>query len=191
MTRKGRRWSPGRRVSRFAAFGKSGVSDLLSLFGLGRVARLRQAHFAGARRTLDGPEDADLPLFLQAAREHDLQAPARAPLIGEEDALLDRDGRRVGAERPTFAVRQHQQNASLVGRQFCTDARMHVKADRVAAAACLRLGLETLWRGQHVLAADQQAIRREQDTARIVNAEAGEIALMGAFELEPLSLVAE
>ena len=58
-----------------------------SFFALGRVTHLGQARFLWASRKLDGPQDADLPLFLQTACEHDLQAPAGATLIGEEELV--------------------------------------------------------------------------------------------------------
>ena len=65
----------------------------LGLGGVRRGAWLGQARLAGRGGPLDGPHDLHLALLLEAALKHDLLAAAGPALVGEEDALLDRDRR--------------------------------------------------------------------------------------------------
>src|SRR3954465_7969801 len=76
------------------------------LYDLGRASGLGGPILARRCHALDAPLDVDLPLLFEAAGEHHLQGPAWPALIGEEHALLERDGRRVGADGPSFAIRE-------------------------------------------------------------------------------------
>src|SRR6476619_8541983 len=161
-----------------------------SLRGGSGVTGLRQARLAWCRGPFDRPRDLNFPLFFEAALKHDLEAAARPTFVGKKHAFFERDRRGVGAERPGFEGRQHEPHALLVLSHLGADARMQMEADRIAAAARLRLAFEALGRGKRVFAAHQQAIGRELDAARMGDAEAGGIALMRALEHQrPVLLV--